>query len=911
MKNTEHQPDGLSHDIWRRRSNPLDAIFKPASVALIGATEKPGSVGVAILKNLVQSSFKGKIYPVNPKYSELMGVKAYPSVSAIGEPVDLAVIVTPSTAVPAVMEECVAAGVKGAIVISAGFKEIGPAGLELEQKTLEIARKGSIRIIGPNCLGVMNPKWGLNATFAGKIAKSGNVGFISQSGALCTAVLDWSLTEHVGFSSFVSTGSMADIGWGDLIDYLGDDPDTHSILMYMESIGDAHAFLSAAREVALSKPVIILKAGRSQEAAQAAISHTGSIAGSDEALDAAFKRCGVIRVNEISDLFNLAEILAKQPRPKGPNLGIVTNAGGPGVLATDAFIYAGGKLASLSPEDKENLNAFLPPQWSHNNPVDVLGDADSTRYVKAIETLSKSPEVNGLLVILTPQAMTDSTKTAEALAPYANMPDKPVLASWMGSDDVRDGRKILRRAGIPEFQYPDQAAKLFQYTWRYSENLNALYDTPSLDMATLGAEANEWKRKINDIRKSGRTILTETESKEFLSAYGIPTVPSKVAKTQEEAVSMANGFGYPVVLKLHSETITHKTDVGGVKLNLKSGEEVKNAFHEIRRAVTQSAGEKAFGGTAVQPMVTQPGVEVIVGSTVDPQLGPVILFGAGGKYVEIFKDFALGLPPLNTNLARQLIESTRIFEALKGTRGAKPSDIKALARVLVRFSRLLATERQIKEIEINPLLAMPGGVMALDARVVLHPDSLKTFPSLAIRPYPEEYIGQWKAPDGASVTIRPIRPEDEPLMVGFHHALSEDTIRRRYFRKVGLNERVAHKRLARVCFNDYDREIALVATGGSPEKIMGVARLSRGRGNRAEGIFSEMVADSFQSKGLGQELLRRIMDIAKKESFESVSALIPPDGMAMKRVCEKLGFTLEPENEGYFRAEIRIRNISS
>ncbi|MBZ5544850.1 MAG: CoA-binding protein, partial [Acidobacteriia bacterium] len=548
-----------AHDILRGRQHPLDVFFAPERVAVIGATENPGSVGRTLFWNLISNPFGGVVFPINPKRSHVLGVKAYPNIRAVPEQIDLAVVVTPAVAVPKVIRDCVDAKAKAAIVISAGFKELGPEGAKLEQEILTEARRGKIRIIGPNCLGVMSPTSGLNATFAAGMARPGNIGFISQSGALCTAVLDWSLREMVGFSAFISIGAMADVGWGDLIDYLGDDPRTRSIIIYMESIGDARGFISAARDVALSKPIIVIKAGRSEAAAKAAASHTGTLAGSDEVLTAAFRRCGVLRVQTMGQLFYVAEVLAKQPRPKGPRLAILTNAGGPGVLATDTLIGVGGQLAELAPETLEALNGILPREWSHGNPVDILGDATPERYAKAVEIVSKDPNTDGLLTILTPQAMTDPTQIAEQLKPFAKLDGKPFLASWMGGAGVAAGEQILNRAGIPTFAYPDTAARIFHYMWQYTYNLRGLYETPTLRTSLEEAAAGraEAAKIIEEARKAGRTILTEVESKRLLAAYGLPTTETQVATSADEAATLAKKIGYPVVLKLHSETITH------------------------------------------------------------------------------------------------------------------------------------------------------------------------------------------------------------------------------------------------------------------------------------------------------------------------------------------------------------------
>jgi acetyltransferase len=762
-------------------TQPLDVFFAPKTVAVIGATENQGTVGRTILWNLVSSPFGGTVFPINPKRPSVLGVKAYKHISEVPEQVDLAVIVTPAATVPGIVQDCVEEGVKGAVVISAGFKEIGPAGVELERQILVEARRGNMRIVGPNCLGVMSPLTGLNATFAATIARPGNVGFISQSGALCTAILDWSLRENVGFSAFLSIGSMLDVGWGDLIYYLGNDPRTRSIVIYMETIGNARGFVSAAREVALNKPIIVIKAGRSEAAAKAAASHTGSLAGSDEVLEAAFRRSGVLRVNSIADLFYMAEVLSKQPSPKGPHLTILTNAGGPGVLATDALMANHGELTELKPETMEALNQILPAAWSHNNPVDVLGDASPERYAKAVEIAAKDPHSDGLLVILTPQSMTDPTQTAEHLKPYAKLEGKPILASWMGGAEVAAGESILNRANIPTFQFPDTAVRAFTYMWRWAYNLKGLYETPSLPEDSAECTPNKalTDEIIQKARNSGRTILTESESKQVLEAYCVPTVQTLVARTEEEAVSHADRIGYPVVLKIFSETITHKTDVGGVQLNLADREAVQRAWRRIQTSVTEKAGAEHFQGVTVQPMIKiGDGYELIVGSSLDAQFGPVLLFGAGGQLVEVFRDRALALPPLNTTLARRMMEQTDIYKALKGVRGRKPVDLAGLEQLMVRFSRLVVEQPWIKEIDINPLLASADRLVALDARVVVHGPEVREeqLPRTAIRPYPNRYVSAWKMKDGTEVLIRPIRPEDEPLMVKFHATLSEPAL---------------------------------------------------------------------------------------------------------------------------------------
>jgi acetyltransferase len=893
-------------DTMSGHHRPLDAILAPTNVAVIGATEKQGSVGRTILWNLITNPFGGTVFPVNPSRPNVLGIKAYKTIGDVPELVDLAVVVTPASTVPGVIGACVDAGVRGAIVISAGFKEVGAAGAELERQVMEQAQRGKMRLLGPNCLGVMRPYAGLNATFAGEFARPGSVGFISQSGALCTSILDWSLKEHVGFSAFVSIGSMLDIGWGDLIDYLGDDLHTKCIVMYMESIGNARSFLSAAREVALNKPIIVIKAGRTEAAARAAASHTGSLTGSDAVLDAAFRRCGVLRVDSISEVFNLAEVLSKQPRPKGPRLAIVTNAGGLGVLATDALIRGGGELATLQPATLEALSAFLPQPWSHANPVDILGDADADRFAKALDVAAKDPESDGLLVALTPTGMCDPTGTAEKLKPYAHIDGKPVLASWMGGNVVAAGEAILNQAGIPTFAYPDTAARIFDAMWRLTYNLRGIYETPTLtpeddEVADLRAARKTAAALIATARRSGRTVLTEYESKQLLSAYKIPTVPTKVARSGDEAVAVAETIGFPVVLKLHSETITHKTDVGGVRLNLISSADVREAYQAIEASVAEKAGPGQFLGVTVQPMLQRDsdGYELIIGESLDPQFGPVLLFGTGGQLVEVFEDRALALPPLNTTLARRMMEQTRIYKALKGVRGRPPIDLPALERLLVRFSLLVVDQPWISEIDINPLLATPGpgGLIAVDARVILHGAEMTEdkLPCPAVRPYPSQYVRPWTDKFGREFLIRPIRPEDEPSLARFHETLSERSVSLRYFHAMKLSARISHERLRRICFIDYDRELALVAetkagTDGAHE-IVGVGRLAMSKtGRQAE--FALLISDTHQGQGLGTELLSRLIAIGRDEKLARIASDVLPENVAMQRVCRKLGFQL-------------------
>jgi acetyltransferase len=883
----------------RNQPTALQSFFTPATVAVVGATDREGSVGRTVLANLLSGSFHGPVYAINPGRKAVLGIPCYPKITEVPETVDLAVIVTPAPTVPDVIRECVAASVASAIVISAGFKEKGPDGAQLEQRIQAELRGNRMRVVGPNCLGMMNPRLGLNATFARDIARPGKVAFLSQSGALLTAILDWSSREQVGFSAIVSTGSMLDVGWGDLISFFGEDAQTQSIVLYMESVGDARSFLSAARSVALNKPIIVIKAGRSEAASKAAASHTGALTGSDEVFDAALRRCGVLRVQSISELFSMAEVLGKQPRPRGPRLTILTNAGGPAVLATDALLADGGVLAALSQESAQALGEFLPSHWSHGNPIDILGDADPDRYARALDIAARDANSDGLLVILAPQGMTDPANVAERLKAHATVAGKPVLASWMGGTSAAEGEAILNGAGIPTFAYPDAAARAFNYMWRYAYNLRGLYETPV--MTDQPEQRQSARGKVHEIlgrvRSSSRTLLTELESKEVLSLYQIPVVQTRVARSDSDAMDAAREIGFPVVLKVHSEKVTHKTDVGGVALNLENEEAVRRAFRSIQASVSERAGEAAFLGVTVQPMVRLEGYELILGSSVDAQFGPVLLFGSGGQLVEVYRDRALALPPLNSTLAQRFMEQTKIFAALKGVRGRKAVNLGVLEQVLVRFSELIVEHPEIKEADINPLLASGNGLVALDARIILYGAEVqaKDFPRPAIRPYPAEYISSWTMKDGTAVTFRPIRPEDEPLMVEFHKTLSDQSVYRRFFFQDRLDARVAHERLLRQCFIDYDNEMALVAECIDPQtgrrEILGVGRLKR-QLSSADCELAVIMGNQYQGRGMGTEMVRRLIEVARREGLRRIVALILSENAAMLALARHFHFAI-------------------
>jgi acetyltransferase len=890
-------PGGQAGNVLYHQRHPLDSFFAPRNVAMIGATDTASSIGRTVLWNLISSPFGGTVFPVNLKHHSVLGIKAYHKVKDIPEKLDLAIIATPAPGVPELVRECVEVGIKNAIIISSGFKDRGEEGVRLEKQILEEARRGKMRLVGPNSLGVMCPPSGLNASCARHTAQPGNVAFISQSAAVTSTVLDWSLSENVGFSAVVAVGSMLDVGWGELISYFGSDQQTKSIVVYMETLNDVRSFLSAAREVSLNKPLIVLKAG-TQNGSHSALSHTGTLTGRDDVFEAAFRRCGVLRVNRISELFDLAEVLAKQPRPRGRRLTIITNTGAAGILATDALTALKGELAPLPESILQQLNESLPVHWSKANPIDIMGDASPQLYAKALEIALKNPESDGAMVILAAHPESAPTETAEALKEVVKNIRVPVLASWMGRSDAVEGTASLTRFGIPTFPYPDTAARMFCHMWRYNENLHNLYETPVAIPDTIKDEVAgraEVEAIITAARKENRTTLSEIESKHILEAYHIPTIPAQLAVTLEEALQCADGISYPVSIMAHIRGNIRSAEYCGEKNNLLDERALRAAYLEIAESISNQIGKGNFLGVTVQPSTFWEGIELIIGSSVDPQFGPILMFGSGGKLVESYNDRSITLPPLNTTLARRMVERTRIFGALANNKICGGVDLEELERLLVRFSRLVVEQRWIKEIDINPVLASPEGLVALHARMVLHDPSVaeENLPQLAIRPYPTHYLGQWFAKDETSVIIRPIRPEDEPLVVKYHETLSERSVYFRYLHMLSLNQRIEHDRLTKICFIDYDREIALVIDYEDPEtkehQILGIGRLSKVYGtNEAE--FAILISDNQQGRGYGKELLLRLIQIGRDEKLEKIVGYIHPENMDMQRVCERVGF---------------------
>lgn len=891
----------------------LDKIFNPQSVAIIGASDAEGSVGYAIVKNFTRLGYAGKVYFVNIRKPEILGVKTYPTVEQIPEHIDLAIIATPAKTVPDIIEECGRAGVKGAIIVSAGFKETGPEGKALEEKILETAKKFGIRIIGPNCIGIIRPRINLNATFVDKVPKPGNVAFLSQSGALGSAILDWAIHENIGFSNFVSVGSMIDVDFGDLIDYFGTDPKTKSILMYVEGITEARKFMSAARHFARTKPIIVVKSGRFSESAKAAASHTGSLSGEDDIYDAAFKRAGIVRVEEISDLFNAAAVLGTQPLPRGPNLAIITNAGGPGVMATDALIARGGKLAKLSKKTLDGLNSVLPPFWSRGNPIDVLGDAKTDRYKAAVEACLNDENIDGILVIFTQQAVSESVEIAKGIVELVRgkaYQNKTILTSFMGYDAVQEANSILNANNIPTYSTPEQAVKTYMYMHQYQRNVELIYETPE----ELSVDASPPKRPINVILRNAamedREVLTEDEAKKILKYYNFPVVKTAAANNVEEAVAYAQQLGFPVVLKILSPQIVHKSDAGGVILNVNSASEVREAFETLIQRATAYNPDAQIIGVTVQPMVQKKGYEVIIGGKTDPLFGPVILFGMGGVGVELFKDYSMGLPPLNTTLIRRMMEETKVYQQLKGYRNSPPADIKKLEETLLLFSQLLMDFPQIKEIDINPLLINETEACILDARIVVDKKrACKKFEPhehMVISPYPKKYEILWKLKNGEDVLLRPIKPEDEPLWLEMFQNFSEESIRYRFFQ---LLKDTPHEVRVRYCNIDYDREIAIVAelTEEGRRKILGVSRLSIEPDGKS-GEMAFIVGDKWQNFGLGTKMVDYVLDIAKEMGVESVYSIMLSDNYRALSLTKKMGFDIEYLSDGTVKGVLNLKN---
>ena len=833
----------------------LNRIFNPHHVAVVGASEKAGTIGNALMKNLVGGRFSGTVLPVNPKYQTMHGQACFESVSVLETGVDLAIIATPMHSVPDIVAECVEKRVGGAVIISAGGKEIGEAGRKIEERIRHIANEGGLRIVGPNCMGIIRPAVNLNASFAAEMPVGGNLAFVSQSGAICTAILDLALKERIGFSHFVSIGSMLDVDFGDMIDFLGNDYSAKSILLYIENLTNFRKFMSAARSVSRIKPIIVLKSGRSPAGARAAASHTGAMAGEDAVYDAAFKRAGIVRVDTIEELFDCAELMAKQPRPRGPRLAILSNGGGPGVMATDTLARHGQEPAPLDPETMQAFDAFLPDFWSRGNPIDILGDASPQRFGRALAICFNSKKLDGALVILAPQALTDPLSVAETLAAAVQERRFPVFACWMGGKRIAPAVDVLNAAGIPTYDTPERAVRAFLYMVEYARNLEMLLEVPPKIAGDMAFDQEKARRLIAGAPDQG--FMSESDSNDILTAYGLPMIRTQIATTEAQAARIARELGYPVVMKLHSPDIAHKTDA-------------------------------RIEGVTLQPYFSNPDYEILLGAKRDPNFGPVILFGMGGIYTEVLKDRSLGLPPMNRLLARRLMQETKAYSLLQGYRNRPAADMQRLEEMIIRLSQLLIDFPDIAELDMNPVLVKDGKPVAVDARILVSPLAMPSSLHLVIGPYPEEDESHMVSVDGHRIFVRPVKPEDSPLFTALFKTLSPTSI---YYRFFGALKELNPEMLARFTQIDYDREIALVAIDeeAQTDNILGVARII-GDADGKTGEFAVLVGDVWQGRGIGGKLLEKCLLIAERQGFKTVHGIVLKENKNMLTLGKKLGF---------------------
>ncbi len=876
----------------------LDALFEPRSVAVIGASNAPRSIGGVVMRNLLKGGFDGPIMPVNPKYQAVAGVLTYPDIASLPVAPDLAVVCTPPKTVPEVIAQLGQRGARAAAVITAGLSEPYRNGQTIQQAMLAAAGQHMLRILGPNCVGMIVPAVGLNASFAHTAIESGNISFVSQSGGFCTATLDWAKARGIGFSHFVSLGNSADVDFGDVLDYLGTSPHTSAILLYMESIGadEARKFMSAARSAARNKPVLAIKAGRFEEGAKAAASHTGALAGSDNVYDAALRRAGILRVFDLDELFDAVETLARARPLAGEKLAILTNGGGPGVIATDALIEHGGQLAELSPQTLERLDQILPGTWSHGNPVDMIGDAGADTYVRALDILLQDPGIDAILVMNAPSAVAPPLDSARAIVDVVKRARVPILTSWLGGEAAGAARQVFADNEIPTYDTPEHAVRAFMHMVRYRRNLEILTQVPPSLPTDFSPQRDRARSVIDQVLSEGRDLLTEPEAKQVLMAYGIPAVETRVARTPSEAAELAQQLGLPVALKILSPDITHKSDVGGVILGLNSPDDVLSAAERMLRRIAEHVPGARIDGLTVQQMALRPNAhELIVGMTCDRIFGPVILFGRGGTAVEVIGDRAVALPPLNLSLARHLISRTRVYRLLRGYRDRPPADLYAICLVLTQVSQMIVDLPQIVELDINPLYADERGVLALDARIRVEATGVSGSDRLAIRPYPQELEELIELPSGRKVLVRPIRPEDQPAHEAFVAHLTPEDLR---FRLLGTIREIPPSEMARLVQIDYDREMAFIATDPQVEQTetLAVVRCVADPDNtRAE--FAIMVRSDLKRSGLGTAMMQKIIRYCRQRGLKQIVGQVLKDNVAMLNLVRKLGFEVRESSE--------------
>jgi acetyltransferase len=873
----------------------LHRVFAPESVAIIGATPREGSVGERVFRNMLEAGYSGELYPINPKYEEIRGKPCYPSIEAIGKPVEMVVVVTPAKSIPNLIRSCGEQGVKGAVVISAGFREVGPEGARLEEQMVDYARRYGMRIVGPNCLGVMRPSVGFNATFSLNTAFRGDIALVSQSGALCTSILDWATSNHIGFSNMISMGAAADIDFGEVLDYLAVDPETKSILLYIEGIRNARDFMSGIRVAARMKPVIAVKTGRHEAGSRAAMSHTGSIVGSDDVFDRALRRAGVVRVMTIGELFSAAEILSSGARVTGNRLAVVTNAGGPGVMAADCAVEWGVSIPDLDEASMKKLNEILPPQWSHNNPVDILGDAAPELYGKAVSICLQSKEFDGVAVFLTPQAMTNPTGAAKMVIDAAKKSNKPTVTCWMGQDQVAEGRKLFTANKIPSFETPESCVQAFSYLANHHRSQQLLKQVPGPMAERDEPDVDGARLLIEGAMAEGHKVLSTTESKALLTAFHIPTMRSVEVHSANEALVAAEMVGFPVAMKIASHQISHKSDVGGVRLNIESAQEVRTAYNQLVESVQKKKPDAKILGVTIEKMVKKAhGRELMIGVLRDPVFGPVVSFGAGGTAVEVMKDRSVAVPPLNDFIIKDIISQTRVAKLLGAFRNLPPVNMEEIENVLLQVSAMTCELPEIQELDINPLIVDEDGAIAVDARVVVdhRPPTLGRYDHMAIHPYPMHLESSWQLPDGTDILIRPIRPEDAEIEDTFIRNLSPQS---KYFRFMHAVQTLTPEMLVRFTQIDYDREMAFVATtqqNGKEAEIAVGRYVSNPDGKSCE--IALVVGDEWRGKGIGMRILVTLMEVAKMRGLHTMEGEVLTENGGMLSLAKKMGFSIRP-----------------
>ena len=867
----------------------LSRIMRPQQIAVVGASEREGTIGNALMQSLLQGGYTGRVLPVNPKYQDVHGFPAVESVLSLSEGVDLAVIAAPIETVPEIVQGCVQRKMGGAVILSSGGKETGQRGSEIEKMILDAALPAGFRVLGPNCLGMILPRQNINTTFVSGMPAAGHLAFVSQSGGICSSILDMARKQRIGFSHFISVGSMIDVDFGDMIDYLGGDYAVKSILLYIENLTNFRKFMSAARAVARVKPIIVLKAGRSRAGAKAAASHTGAMVGEDAVYDVAFKRAGIVRVDTIEELFDCSEVMAKQSRPRGSRLAVITNGGGPGVMAADFLARRGHEPALLAPETVTALDAVLPAFWSRNNPIDLLGDASAETFRKVLELCLNAHEFDGILLIHAPQAMTSPQQLAETLVEAMKGRQYPIFACWMGGKSTEEALAYLNRSGIPTFETPERAIRAFLYMVAYAENQEMLLEVPPKLTRNMVFDREGAEEILTWYQDEG--FLAEADVWKILSAYGLPVIRTERADTEEQASRVGRAIGYPVAMKLYSSDVIHKTDVGGVRLDLRSDAEVRRAFGQILESVSRCRQDARVEGVTIQPYLAAPDFEILLGAKRDKDFGPVILFGMGGIFTEVLKDKALGLPPMNRLLARRMMQETKANTLLQGYRNRPAADLEQIEEMIMRLSQLLVDFPQIAELDMNPILIKEGKPVAVDARLKVSPADAVSTLHLVISPYPAENESRIVTESGMHIFVRPIKPEDASLYLNLFKGLSPTSI---YFRFFGVMKELRPEMLSRFTQIDYDREIALVAIDedADAERILGAARII-GNPDGTEGEFAVLVGDAWQGKGIGAALLRRCLLIAGKRGFKQVHGIVLKENRNMVALGKKLGFLVK------------------